>query len=222
MSSNLDFQIISKMSFPAIVPDHPEIIAPNSAYISVCLKCFNTECAPVLQALKDEYYYDLEDNNVELDDILCLISLKLNVFTNFDHLKEMENNQYKVPFKLYLQEFYNNITKYGKGISYLHPKLKGGAYAMLCMILKKALEMNTITPDDFIVLTASGDLDEREDMSGLVRYYERIGFKQVEPQNEYQNIQDMEVPMYGRVKDVLQNCKKMTISDELKQIVESI
>ena len=195
---------------------------PNSLFMNICLKCFNELCNPVIDALKKEYFFELEDGDVELEDILCLISIKINIFTNLNHLDFVESNQFKVPYKIYLQDFYNNVTKYGKGLSYLHPKLKGGAFAILCMVLKKALETNLVSLDDYVVLLASGDLDDKEDMSGLVRYYERIGFQQAEPENEYENIIDMEVPMYGKIRDIVNNCKKNKISPELQQILDSI
>ena len=224
MSNNeeLSFELSYKMSSPATVPDHPNIIMPNSLFMNICLKCFNELCNPVIDALKKEYFFELEDGDVELEDILCLISLKINIFTDLEHLNFIEFNQFKVPYKIYLQDFYNNVTKYGRGLNYLHPKLKGGAFAILCMLLKKALENKLVTLDDYVVLFASGDLDDKEDMSGLVEYYERIGFNQSEPEEEYENIINMEVPMYGKIRDIIENCKKNKISPELQNILDSI
>ncbi len=219
---DLSFELSYKTSSPATVPDHPDVIMPNSLFMNICLKCFNELCNPVIDALKKEYFFELEDGDVELEDILCLISIKINIFTNLNHLDFIESNQFKVPYKIYLQDFYNHVSRYGRGLSYLHPKLKGGAAAILCMIIKKALETNLVTPDDYVVLLASGDLEDKEDMSGLVRYYEKLGFQQSEPENEYENIIDMEVPMYGKIGDIVNNCKKIKISNELQQILDSI
>ena len=219
---DLSFELSYKTSSPATVPDHPDVIMPNYLFMNICLKCFNELCNPVIDALKKEYFFELEDGDVELEDILCLISIKINIFTNLNHLDFVESNQFKVPYKIYLQDFYNHVSRYGRGLSYLHSKLKGGAAAILCMILKKALQTNLLSLDDYVVLLASGDLEDKEDMSGLVRYYQKLGFQQSEPENEYENIINMEVPMYGSVGDIVNNCKKIKISNELQQILDSI
>jgi hypothetical protein len=226
MSNNLDFSIQLEVSSPATVIDCPEAIIENSYSISICLKCFNKECEPVIQALREEYESQFDED--EIEKYLCLINIKLNIFPNFQHLEYtdydgIENeNQFGVKYRVYLQDFYNNVTKYGKGISFLNPKLKGAGFSLLCMVLKKALETNLISLDDNIVLIASGDLDDREDMSGLIRYYEKLGFQQSYPENEKENIDDFEVPMHGSVRNIVNNCKKNKISNELKHILESI
>jgi hypothetical protein len=41
-----------------------------------------------------------------------------------------------------MSDFYNNVTKMGRGLSHLNRKLKGGARAILCIdTLKKALSV---------------------------------------------------------------------------------
>ena len=227
MSNNLDFSIQLDLSSPATVPDVPEAIIENSYSISVCLKCFNKECEPVINALREEYQSQFDED--EIEKYLCLINIKLNIFPNFDHIyytdyDGIENeNQFGVKYRVYLQDFYNSVTRYGRGISYLHPKLKGGAFAILCIVLFQALNSGYITEDDNIVLIASGDLgDEREDMTGLIRYYEKLGFQQSHPENEKENIDDMEVPMFGRVKNIIKNCSQNKISPELREILKQM
>jgi hypothetical protein len=59
--------------------------------------------------------------------------------------------------------------------------------------------------DDTIVLLASGDLDENEDMRRLVEYYEKLGFEMINPENLEEDLESvtMSVPMKGTVENIL-------------------
>jgi hypothetical protein len=78
--------------------------------VYVCLRCIEGVCGSIIDKLKEE---DVDE--------LCLITIKLKI---------NEKNR-----RIIMTDFYNNVTKYGRGLSHLSQKLKGGARAVLCMLL---------------------------------------------------------------------------------------
>lgn len=184
--------------------------------LSVCLKCENIEeCKHIERILREEY--EGEDN---IEDFLCLIKVDLHIYS-----KLRKSSDTGVYYTIELTDFYNNVTKYGKGLSYLHSKLKGGAFAVFCILLIRAIRMDLIKEEDIITLKASGDLDDRE-MTDLIRYYESLGFVQSDPHNIMYHLDEQEVPMHGKVKDVINECKKRfdtgKVSPELSKILQQI
>ena len=114
----------------------------NKKTVFVCLRCIEGVCASVIDKIKEEYGDDEEDQ-------LCLIMIKV----------EIETGKEK---RIIMTDFYNNVTKYGRGLSHLSEKLKGGARAILCMLLKKAVSAGLLKTDDFVLLEASGDLEDED------------------------------------------------------------
>jgi hypothetical protein len=169
--------------------------------VYVCLKCIEGVCGSVIDRLKEE---DIDD--------LCLISIKLKI---------NEKNR-----KIIMTDFYNNVTKYGKGISHLSQKLKGGARAILCMLLKKAVNAGLIREDDYVLLEASGDLEDDEGeelpMENLVNYYKMLGFEVSTPETYEEQLDNMAVFMHGRVDNLLLKCKSVRISPELQSIIDKM
>ena len=183
--------------------------------LGLCLRCEpneTKECQFVLQQLKEEY--EGEEN---IEKYLCLIKVELHVYS-----KMKKDKDTMIKYRVELSDFYNNVTKYGKGLSYLSSKLKGGAYAIFCMLLTKAMNEELITSNDTIIVKASGDLDDK-DMSGLVAYYERLGFQQSDPENLEHHLYELEVPLHARVETILNYCNyrfdQGHISDELSDIL---
>ena len=186
-----------------------ESLGPDEGYkYYVCLKCLNPECLSINKKLEDifsqEYDLDVPSQREEYEKELCLIKIVLNVY---DKEKEMSNEQdtYNFSYRIFLEDFYNNAMKYGKGISYLNPKLKGAGAALMFIVLQSAVLNKRIKKDDVIVLEASGELDESEDMRGLVEYYEKLGFSIIDPELLDENLESatMTVPMKGTVEDIL-------------------
>jgi hypothetical protein len=172
----------------------------------VCLKCHNPECLSVNKMLEDEYNWILDPSNPdsrrEFERELCLIKIELSI------CKEMtiqSNKGEEINYRIFLDAFYNNALKYGKGISYLNPKLKGAGAALFFIILQSAVLNKRINKNDTIVLLASGDLDENEDMRRLVEYYEKLGFEMINPENLEEDLESvtMSVPMKGTVENIL-------------------
>jgi hypothetical protein len=172
--------------------------------IFVCLRCIEGVCASVINKIKEEYGDDDEDQ-------LCLIMIKV----------EIEEGEEK---RIIMTDFYNNVTKYGRGLTHLSEKLKGGARAVLCMLLKKAINAGLINENDFVLLEASGDLeDENEEqlpMENLVNYYKMLGFVVSTPKTYKRQLDNMAVYMHGKVSDLLDKCTSVRVSPELQSVID--
>ncbi len=171
--------------------------------VFVCLRCIEGVCASVIDKIKEEYGDDEEDQ-------LCLIMIKVEI---------NQKNR-----RIIMTDFYNNVTKYGRGLSHLSEKLKGGARAILCMLLKKAVNEGLIKMDDFVLLEASGDLEDEEGeeipMENLVNYYNMLGFEVSTPETYEQQLENMAVYMHGKVSDLLDKCTSVRVSPELQSIID--
>ena len=171
--------------------------------VFVCLRCIEGVCASVIDKIKEEYGDDDEEQ-------LCLIMIKVQI-------EEGKNR------RIIMTDFYNNVTKYGRGLSHLSEKLKGGARAILCMLLYKAVNAGLINTNDFVLLEASGELeDENEEklsMEKLVDYYKMLGFEVSKPKTYKQQLENMAVYMHGKVSTLLDKCTSIRVSPELQSII---
>jgi hypothetical protein len=183
----------------------PEDNTQNKYY--VCLKCINPECLSVNKKLEEEFseMYDLNDplDREQFEREICIIKIELTIMDKIDTLTSNTGEEFV--YRINLDSFYNNATKYGRGVSYLNPKLKGAGAALMFILLKTAIINKKIKEDDTIVLLASGDLDENEDMRRLIEYYEKLGFDMINPESLEEDLESvtMSVPMKGKVEDVL-------------------
>ncbi len=175
----------------------------NKKTVFVCLRCIEGVCASVIDKIKEEYGDDEEDQ-------LCLIMIKVEI---------NQKNR-----RIIMTDFYNNVTKYGRGLSHLSEKLKGGARAILCMLLKKAVNVGLIKMNDFVLLEASGDLEDEEGeelpMENLVNYYNMLGFEVSTPETYEQQLENMAVYMHGQVSNLLDRCTRVSVSPELQAIID--
>jgi hypothetical protein len=175
----------------------------NKKTVFVCLRCIEGVCASVIDKIKEEYGDDEEDQ-------LCLIMIKVEI-------DEKDR-------RIIMTDFYNNVTKYGRGLSHLSEKLKGGARAILCMLLKKAISVGLLNTDDYVLLEASGDLEDEEGeeipMENLVNYYNMLGFEVSTPETYEQQLENMAVYMHGKVSNLLDRCTRVRVSPELQSIID--
>ncbi len=175
----------------------------NKKTVFVCLRCIEGVCASVIDKIKEEYGDDEEDQ-------LCLIMIKVEI---------NQKNR-----RIIMTDFYNNVTKYGRGLSHLSEKLKGGARAILCMLLKKAISVGLIKMNDYVLLEASGDLEDEEGeelpMENLVNYYNMLGFEVSTPETYEQQLENMAVYMHGKVSNLLDRCTSVRVSPELQSIID--
>jgi hypothetical protein len=171
--------------------------------VFVCLRCIEGVCASIIDKIKEEYGDDEEDQ-------LCLIMIKVEI---------NQKNR-----RIIMTDFYNNVTKYGRGLTHLSEKLKGGARAILCMLLKKAISVGLIKMNDFVLLEASGDLEDEEGeelpMENLVNYYKMLGFEVSTPATYEQQLENMAVFMHGQVSNLLDRCTSVRVSPELQAIID--
>jgi hypothetical protein len=189
---------------------------PKFYQIHACVRCVDGECSDIIEKLKEEY-----EGDKHIEDYLCLIMMKIKIKKGDDR-------------ELFMSDFYNNVTKMGRGLSHLNRKLKGGARAILCIVLKKALSVGLIKMDDKIYLEASGDLEDdignSKDMMGLVKYYQHLGFKITNDDNLDEQLSNLSVYMFGVVESLLNKCNEdykgfgpnSRISPELRRIIEQI
>jgi hypothetical protein len=175
----------------------------NKKTVFVCLRCIEGVCASVIDKIREEYGDDEEDQ-------LCLIMIKVEI---------NQKNR-----RIIMTDFYNNVTKYGRGLSHLSEKLKGGARAILCMLLKKAISVDLIKMNDYVLLEASGDLEDEEGeelpMENLVNYYNMLGFEVSTPETYEQQLENMAVYMHGKVSSLLDRCTSVRVSPELQSIID--
>ena len=176
----------------------------NKKTVFVCLRCIEGVCSSVIDKIKEEY--DEEEQ-------LCLIMIKVTI----------EGGKRK---RIIMTDFYNNVTKYGRGLSHLSEKLKGGATAILCMLLKKAVSSGLLKTDDFVLLEASGDLEDEDGeelpMENLVDYYIKLGFEVSTPETYEEQLDNMAVYMHGQVSKLLDKCTSVRVSPELQSIIDKM
>jgi hypothetical protein len=193
---------------------------PKYYQIHACIRCVvgeysprsgyeRSECESIIDKLKEEY-----EGDKNIQDYLCLIMIKLKIKKGSDR-------------QIVMTDFYNNVTKLGRGLSPLSKKLKGGARAILCMILNKSLNAGILKQDDIIRLEASGDLEDehgnQKEMIGLINYYKMLGFKIEDESDLEEQIDNMSVYMYGIVGTLLNKCSDIkNISPELLDIIKQI
>ena len=175
------------------------IVKNGRKIVYVCLRCIEGVCGSIIDKLRED---DVDE--------LCLITIKLKI---------NEKNR-----KIVMTDFYNNVTKYGRGLSHLSQKLKGGARAILCMLLKKAVNAGLLRMDDYVLLEASGDLQDEEGedlpMENLVNYYKMLGFEVSDPSTYEKQLDNMAVFMEGKVENLLDKCTSVSISPELQSIID--
>ncbi len=180
--------------------------------VTVCLRCLDESCSHVIEELKREF---LEE---EYKENLCLVKVKLVIKD-----EEVYSNDMSKRFisRATLMDFYNNVTKNGRGLSHLSAKLKNGGKALFCMLIKKCLSSGMLDRDDIIILEASGDYRDKN-MVGLVRYYQNMGFYVLNEKTLESDIRAMSVYMYGRVRDVEASCNNCVVSREMQGIIDEV
>ena len=133
---------------------------------------------------------------------------------------------YKDGHDAFLNGFYNMLTQYKMDTTKFPflKQVKGISYGMLLCCICKAIKEGLITLSSTIILEASReiiDMDSRQNMANLVKYYERIGFKKMFP--EYYKIaiesESGFIPMIAQVKDIIRLCNFKNISNELLAIL---
>jgi len=199
---------------------------PKFYQVHACIRCVEgestprsgserSECRSIIKQLEEEY-----EGDKNINDYLCLIMIKLKIKKNLGSFQKGSDRQ------IFMSDFYNNVTKLGRGLSHLNRKLKGGARAILCMVLLKALNAGLIGEKDEIHLEASGDLEDdignAKDMMGLVNYYKYLGFKITDETDLKKQLENLSVYMYGTVESVLNKCNDVKISPELRKIINQI
>jgi hypothetical protein len=119
---------------------------------------------------------------------------------------------------IYLGNFYNYIQKFKQNFEpELVEQTKGSGLFLLLVALQDACKENYIDKNSKISLDASGDI-QGKDMIFLIKYYESLGFKLVNPFNSSNYIH----PMISTVDVVLQASKNKIVLPPFLQEVEQM
>ena len=190
----------------------------DNLVVIVCLRCVNPSCLSIINQLNEEYDFD-----ERIDEQLCLIKLKLTIYSTPQtfEFEDRKGRLHRVSYKASLNDFYNNVTKYGRGIGYLNNKLKNGGKALFSILLYKAIQSNILNDTDNILVEASGDL-EHKDMKYLINYYEMMGFEVLDKSTLKHQLDSKSVMMAGSVENVFHNSMTDNISPELKDVINDL
>jgi hypothetical protein len=94
------------------------------------------------------------------------------------------------------------------------------------MLLKKAVNVGLLTNNDYVLLEASGDLEDENGeelpMENLVSYYKMLGFEVSSPETYDEQLDNMAVYMHGKVSDLLDRCTSVRVSPELQSIIDKM
>jgi hypothetical protein len=88
---------------------------------------------------------------------------------------------------------------------------------MCCLC--EAIKLEYITRESIVILDASGSTLDKNDMGGLVKYYESLGFQQIDPEYYEIGVRQTIVPMKAKVKSLIKRCSFENISPELLSIL---
>jgi hypothetical protein len=113
--------------------------------------------------------------------------------------------------------FYNKTLSDKDIHNFFSKKLKGIGHVILCKIIDYFLEKDILNMDSIVSLQASGEIKGKS-MHGLINYYESLGFKQTVPELLDLFISQENVPMTGKVKDIIRKCSGTVISDKLREL----
>ena len=166
---------------------------------------------------------------------LASVTITFYSNTNFEHYEynyDYDDNPdlavyYKDGYDGFLNGFYNRLTEYKLDttkFSFLK-EVKGISYGMLLCCICKAIKEGLIIHSSTIILEASGniiDMDSRQSISNLVKYYEKIGFKKMFSEYYYDiaiNSESGYIPMIAQVKDIISLCNFKNVSKELLTIL---
>jgi hypothetical protein len=129
--------------------------------------------------------------------------------------------RYEINSNCHLFSFYNKAIQYNLQKFDAIKRLKGIGNMLLCIVLGDIISSNILSKDNFITLEASGEI-EGKGMEGLVKYYEKLGFKQVYPQLFDIGISQTNVPMKATLGDIINNCNFSDMSEDVNKLYRTI
>lgn len=139
-------------------------------------------------------------------------------------IPDYESGDYAIMYSdCHLEYFSNNALTERSIISFEENKrLKGIGHALLCIILRDVIDNNILKPESVITLEAGATLPGKN-MIGLIKYYERLGFKQYLPDSLYLLLNTgSNVPMNAKISDILSSCNKAQYSTDVLKIINEV
>jgi len=204
----------------------------NTYSYFVCLNYIgeNDELRDSIEYVKrDSFFYeDLGENPAYNPDDYCLFNLMLTIgkINAVEGLLELdEDGKDSIAFSMksdaHLGALYNktlsNELNYFEEIK----SLKGYGEVMLCLVLNDIIRRGILDRSSTITLEASGRV-EGKGMEGLVKYYEKLGFKQAYPELLDIALRNSLVPMKATISDVIEKCAVSDKSKEIEKVMKDL
>jgi len=203
----------------------------NNYTYFVCLNYVgqNFDLIETIEDIKIEsfFYEDMGDNPAYNADDYCLSMLTLSVgkYKNVEGELEVDDDntiKYSMKSDVHLGGLYNRFLSNELKDYPEIKKLKGIGEVILCLVLNNMLSRKLVDESSIITLEASGKV-EGKGMLGLVKYYERLGFKQAYPELLEIGLKNSAVPMKATIGDVVNRCivsdKSNIVSDIMKELI---
>ena len=204
----------------------------NTYSYFVCLNYIgqNNDLIDSIEYIKrDSFFYeDLGENPAYNPDDYCLFNLVLTIgkMDAVEGLLELDDDgkdsiAFSMKSDAHLGALYNNTLR-NKLINFEEIKnLKGYAEVMLCIVLNDIIRRGLLDKSSTITLEASGRL-KGKGMEGLVRYYEKLGFKQAYPELLEIALRNSLVPMKATISDVIEKCALSNKSQQIEQVMKDL
>jgi len=185
-----------------------------------------------IEDIKQEtlFYEDMEYGELDYKtDDLCLFTLLLGVNDReklegtfyFGNDDDYDLLKYETFTNCHLYSFYNKALTYNLQNFDSIKRLKGIGHMLLCVIIHDILDKSILSRDNFITLEASGEIGGKG-MEGLVRYYEKLGFKQIFPDLFKVGISQSNVPMKATLGDIIDNCNFSQMSEDVNKLYRTV
>ena len=210
--------------------DFRKIKENNSYTYLICLNYigYDPDIIETIEDVKrDSFFYeDMGSNPAYNADDYCLFMLILTIGKDDVIEGQLEVNEddtisYSMKSNAHLGSLYNNtLSNELKNFREIK-NLKGFAEIMLCVVLNNIISNNILNEDSIITLEASGRV-EGKGMEGLVKYYEKLGFKQAYPALLDLGIKNSIVPMKATIGDIIQRCRVSDKSNQIEKILQDL
>jgi len=210
--------------------DFRKIKENNSYTYLICLNYigYDPDIIETIEDVKrDSFFYaDMGSNPAYNADDYCLFMLILTIGKDDVIEGQLEVNEddtisYSMKSNAHLGRLYNNtLSSELKNFREIK-NLKGFAEIMLCVVLNNIVSDNILNENSIITLEASGRV-EGKGMEGLVKYYEKLGFKQAYPSLLDLGIKNSTVPMKATLGDIIQRCRVSDKSNQIEKILQDL
>lgn len=198
----------------------------------VCLNYIgqNYDLIDSIEYIKEQnfFYEDLGDNPAYNPEDYCLFSLTLTIgkIKFVEGLLEADDDgkdaiAFSMKSDCHLGGLYNKTIDNELNSFDEIKGLKGYGEVMLCLVLNDIIRKGLLDKNSTITLEASGRI-EGKSMEGLVKYYEKLGFKQAYPELLQLGLKNSLVPMKASISDIIEKCAISDKSNEIEKVMKDL